>query len=181
MFAPMIWDEMAIVGHVARTHGIRGQVIVSVETDFPRERFRRGAELFVNRDGRVERITLSSVRFQQGRPIVGVAGVETVDAAHELAGLDLRVPKDWLVQLPAGTFYRHDLVGCRVETRGGELVGVVANVEGSLDASRLVVVSGDEEILIPLASAICTAIDAAAKRIVIEPPEGLLAVNARSG
>jgi predicted RNA-binding protein YlqC (UPF0109 family) len=43
----MTWDDMALVGRIARAHGIRGQVIVNVETDFPRDRFRTGAELFV--------------------------------------------------------------------------------------------------------------------------------------
>jgi 16S rRNA processing protein RimM len=68
-------------------------------------------------------------------------------------------------------------VGCRVETSVGQAVGIVKEVEGPLAASRLVVVSGDREILIPLASEICTAIDAEGKRIVIEPPEGLLELN----
>ena len=45
------WDEMALVGRIARPHGIRGQVIVNPETDFPEERFQPGAELFVERDG----------------------------------------------------------------------------------------------------------------------------------
>jgi len=40
------WDEMAVVGRIARPHGIRGQVIVNADTDFPEERFRVGAELF---------------------------------------------------------------------------------------------------------------------------------------
>ena len=41
----MNWDEMAVVGRIARAHGIRGQVIVNPETDFPDERFQPGAEL----------------------------------------------------------------------------------------------------------------------------------------
>ena len=36
------WDDMALVGRIARPHGIRGQVIVNPETDFPEERFRAG-------------------------------------------------------------------------------------------------------------------------------------------
>ena len=43
-----------MVGRIARAHGIRGQVIVNPETDFPEERFQPGAELFIERDGRVE-------------------------------------------------------------------------------------------------------------------------------
>jgi 16S rRNA processing protein RimM len=172
---------MALVGRIARAHGNRGQVILNLETDFPEARFCPAAELFVTRGTGVERLTLTSVRFHGGRPIVGVAGVESMDAAEALAGLELRVPVDQLASLPEGTFYRHDLVGCRVETRGGDPVGVVREVEGTLGESRLVVAGGGGEVLIPLASEICTAIDPAAKRIVIDPPEGLLELNTRSG
>ena len=177
----MNWDGMAVVGTIARPHGIRGQVIVNVDTDFPAERFRAGSELFVDRGGVVEGLTVTAVRFHQGRPIVSLAGVESMNAARLLAGRELRVPADRLAPLGEGTFYRHDLVGCRVETAAGAAVGVVKHVEGTLDASRLVVDAGGEEILIPLASEICTAIDANGKRIVIEPPEGLLELNRRSG
>ena len=156
-------------------------MILNLETDFPQARFFPGAELFVTRGGRVERLTLTSVRFHAGRPVVGVAGVENMDAAEALAGLELRVPADQLASLPAGMFYRHDLVGCRVETRHGDTVGVVREVEGTLDGSRLVVAGENGEVLIPLASEICTAVDPAAKRIVIEPPEGLLELNTRPG
>jgi 16S rRNA processing protein RimM len=171
---------MAAVGRIARAHGNRGQVILNIETDFPEERFRPGAELFIERNGSVEPLTLTSVRFQHDRPVVSIAGVETMNAAEALAGHELRVPADRLRELPAGTFYRHDLVGCRVETETGEMVGVVAEVEGTLVGSRLVVSAPTGEVLIPLASAICTTIDPAAKRIVIDPPEGLLELNGRS-
>jgi ribosomal 30S subunit maturation factor RimM len=43
------------------------------------------------------------------------------------------------------------------------------------------VVAGDSgEVLVPLAAAICTAIDIAAGRIVIAPPEGLLDLNTKA-
>lgn len=173
----MKWDEMAVVGEIARAHGLRGQVVVNAETDFPEQRFHAGAEVFVNRRGQVEPLTLTEVRFQRGRPIVGLERVETIEAAQDLAGLELRVPTERLVVLPAGSFYHHDLVGCRVETRDGRHVGTVARVEGTFEMGRLVVASDGGEILIPLAAPICTAIDADGKRIVIDPPEGLLDLN----
>src|SRR5439155_25280250 len=107
----------------------------------------------------------------------GIAGVETMSDAQALAGRELRVPIDRLAPLPDGTFYRHHLIGCRVETPAGELVGTVEDVEGTLSGSRLVVAATRGEVLIPLVAEICTTIDPAAKRIVIDPPEGLLDLN----
>jgi 16S rRNA processing protein RimM len=174
------WDEMAVVGRIARAHGIRGQVIVNLETDFPEGRFRPGAELFLNRGGVVEPLTVTTVRFQRERPVIGLHGVDDMNAANALAGVELRVPVEWLAPLPEGMFYRHDLVGCDVETRAGEQVGVVKDVEGTMSGSRLVVETALGEVLVPLAVEICTTIDPPRRRIVIEPPEGLLELNVPS-
>ena len=167
------------MGRIARAHGIRGQVIVNLETDFPDERFRPGAELFVERGGRVEPLTITTVRFHRERPILGLGGVDSIDDAEALAGLELRVPLDRLAALPPGTFYRHDLIGCRVETTRGEVVGVVTDVEGTMAGSRLVIDGASGEVLVPLATEICPEIDPAGKRIVIDPPPGLVELNAR--
>jgi len=168
---------MATVGRIARAHGIRGQVIVNLDTDFPEERFQPGAALFIERDRRVEPLTITTVRFQQGRPVIGLLGVEDMNAAIALAGIELRVPREWLAPLPVGTFYRHDLVGCRVEMSDGRLIGVVTAVEGDSGGSRLVINTPGGELLVPLAAEICPTIDPAAGRIVIAPPEGLLELN----
>ena len=169
---------MALVGRVARAHGLRGQVIVNPETDFPHERFQPGAELFVKcADGQIDALSVSTVRFQHDRPVIGIRGVEDMNAAAALAGAEFRVPADRLAQLPAGTFYRHDLVGCGVETRQGRRIGVVKDVEGTMAGSRLVVDTASGQVLVPLAQEICTTIDPAGKRIVIDPPEGLLELN----
>jgi 16S rRNA processing protein RimM len=173
----MVWSEMAVVGRIARAHGIRGQVIVTPETDFPDERFQASAELFVERNGRVETLIITTARFHRGRPVIGIDGVSTMSEAEKLAGLELRVPVERLAALPARTFYRHDLVGCRVETRDGRRVGLVRDVEGTMSGSRLVVDGGSGDVLIPLVDAICTLVDPAAKRIVIDPPAGLIEAN----
>jgi len=164
---------MALVGTIARPHGIRGQVIVNPETDFLEERFRPGATLFTSRGA----LTLTTARFQNGRPVIGIEGVETVDDAEKLAGLELRVPMEELAALPPGTFYRHDLVGCQVVNGDGGTIGTVSGVEGTAGGSRLVVAGAKGEILIPLATDICRTIDVAGRRIVIDAPDGLLDLN----
>jgi 16S rRNA processing protein RimM len=173
------WDGMAVVGLIARAHGIRGEVIVNLETDFPEERFYAGAELFVNRGGVVSPVVITTARFQHARPVIGLEGVSDMNSANALAGVELRVPVEWLVPLPDGAFYHHDLIGCQVETVAGATVGVVAKVEGTMERSRLVLETERGEVLIPLVPEICTTIDPDSKRIVIAPPEGLLDVNVK--
>ena len=171
------WDEMVLVGIIARTHGNRGEVIVNSQSDFPEARFKEGATLFARREtGPIEPLSITSVRFQQGRPILGIDGISSIDEAERLAGAELKVPASEQAPLPPGAFYHHELIGCQVVTSGGEAIGKVASVEGAGGASRLVVRSGRAEVLIPLADEIC-AVDVGAKTIVVTPPAGLLEVN----
>jgi 16S rRNA processing protein RimM len=171
------WDSMVLVGFVARTHGNRGEVILKSETDFPEQRFRVGGTLHARRaDGPIERLEVTTVRFQQGRPIVGLSGIGSITEAERLAGCELRVPESDQGPLPEGTYYHHQLIGCEVETRSGDRIGRVVAVQGGGDATRLVVRGTRSEVLIPLVQEIC-AIDVEAQRIVISPPEGLLEVN----
>lgn len=173
----MEWDDLVLVGFVARTHGIRGQVILNSETDFPEDRFRPGATLYARLgEGKIETLHVESARFQNGRPVLGLQGIASIDEAERLAGVELRIPASEQQSLPDGTYYHHELIGCGVVTREGQTVGSVTAVQGHGDATRLVVRGQRAEVLIPLAQEICT-VDVAAKKIVVTPPDGLLEVN----
>ena len=174
----MAWDEMIVVARVARAHGNRGEVILDLETDFPDERFKTGGRLYICRNGAATEVVVEAVRFHRGRPIVKLSGVQTMDQAEALARHELRIEREALQRLPGGSFYHHDLVGCVVRTAGGQAVGKVVAVEGSGANSRLVVRRRGAEVQIPLAEDICVSVDVAQGTIVVNPPEGLLDLNA---
>jgi 16S rRNA processing protein RimM len=166
--------DLILVGRIARAHGNKGQVIVNPETDFLADRFAAGNVLLVEKDGQQTERRILSVRVQQGRPIVALAGVETMNDAEALAGAELKMPAEGLGPLPERTYYRHDLVGCEVRTKDGAIVGTVTAVEGPLERSRLVIARPGGEVMVPMVETICLSVDPAAKAIVIDPPEGLL-------
>ena len=72
------------------------------------------------------------------------------------------MPEETLQPLEPGAYYEHQLVGCAVETAGGDAVGTVVRVDGGAGGSRLVVDGARGEVLIPLAVDICVEIDVAA-------------------
>jgi 16S rRNA processing protein RimM len=169
-------EDLLLIGRVARAHGIRGHVIVNPETDFMEDRFRVGGVLKVGPAERTRDYEILDVRFQQGRPIVRFAGIETMNDADALAGADLWLGEREMAPLPAGTFYRHDLVGCEVRDAQGRMLGRVTGVEGTLDRSYLVV---DGDVMIPLVEGICLAVDIAGRQVTVDPPEGLMDLNRR--
>jgi len=167
-------SDLILVGVVARAHGNKGQVIVNPETDFPDERFAVGQVLTVEQAGRAVERRVASVRFQQGRPIIGFDGVETMNDAEALAGAELKVPAAALPPLPGGTYYRHDLVGCEVRNEAGQPIGRVARVDGPLERSHLVIDAPTGEVMLPLVEEFWVSIDLNGRVIVVRPPQGLM-------
>jgi 16S rRNA processing protein RimM len=182
--SPHDWDAMVTVGRVVRPQGRRGEVVVQPETDFGEERFRPGAELWASRGGHVTLVSIVASWPHQGRWVLGLSGVASIDEAETWRGAELRVPAEGLHKLGDGAFYVHDLLGCRVETTTGTSVGDVARVDLGNGTPLLVVTGpggqakGVQEVLVPLAESICRRVDVDAKVIVIDPPEGLLDLNA---
>ena len=173
------WDDMVLVGRIARPHGLQGHVAVNPETDFMEERFRPGATVWMQANGAAEPLTIASSRVQNGRPVIAFEGRLRREDVEPLAGAELRVPEDTLQPLEPGRYYEHELRGSTVEMLGGGTIGTVARVEGGPGGSRLVINGQNGEVLIPLAVEICVDIDVSAKRILVNPPEGLIGLNER--
>jgi 16S rRNA processing protein RimM len=169
---------MVTVGRIVRPHGHKGGVVVESATDFGAERFRAGSELSWDRGGEITRIRVKAGREFQGRWVVMFEGIETMNDAETLRGLELRVAEADLHPLDAGTHYVHDLEGCEVTTLAGERIGRVERVQFGSSAPLLVVGAPGGEVLVPLIDAICRRIDPASKRIIVELPEGLIELNA---
>ena len=86
-------------------------------------------------------------------------------------GVDERV----IEQLADDEFYEYELIGAAVVTAEGRAVGRVVRLLGTSSADLLVVEADDKrELLIPFVDEICTEVDVGARRITINPPEGLL-------
>jgi 16S rRNA processing protein RimM len=145
---------MVTVGRIVRPHGNRGEVVVAAETDFASERFRQGATLYAWRDGQVTPLAVTGGREHQGRWLVGFEGVGSIDAAEALRGLELKIPPESVRTPETGSFLVHDLVGCRVTTTDGRLVGTVEHVQLDAGTPLLGVRSARGEVLVPLAEEI---------------------------
>jgi 16S rRNA processing protein RimM len=169
---------MVTVGRIIRPHGHRGAVVVAPESDFAPDRFRPGAVLQWLRGGEAAPIRVETSREHRGRWVVSLEGVATMNDAETLRGQELRVPADALHPLGPNQYYVHDLAGCAVVTTAGQDVGRVTGVEFGSGAPVLTVADADgREVLVPLVDEICRVVDTAVKRIVIDPPAGLIDLN----
>ncbi len=167
-------DQLISIARIARPQGVRGEVIADILTDFP-DRFANLDEVTLVRDGRVfGSLNLQQHRFHKGRVLLKFAGYDDPDKADELRGASLVISRDELTELEEDEYFLFDLEDCEVITMEGQTLGTVAKVEDFGAAPLLVVRNQGREFLIPLTREICPEVDTENKRIVVNPPDGLL-------
>lgn len=172
---------MVVVGRVVRPHGLRGQVVIASETDFGADRFAPGARVWREAGQTASGLTVVGSHPQGDRWVVAFENVATVEEAEALRGIELRIPEDARMVLGPDEYYLYDLVGCAVQTAEGVEVGQVQAVYTGAGGALLSVNRGGAEVLVPLVKAMCPEIDVVARRITVDPPEGLLDVNVPAG
>lgn len=167
-------SDLVVIARAVKTHGLKGDVVAELLTDFP-ERFEDMDQVvLVSPGGEQHTREIEEFRFQKDRVVLKLAGCDDVDAAKELVGYEFAVPEAERVELEEDEFYDWELEGCTVKV-GDESIGQVRSVLKTGGAEILVV--SDErgiEKLVPLAADIVVEIDPTAKTIVVDPPEGLL-------
>ncbi|WP_067669584.1 ribosome maturation factor RimM [Nocardia miyunensis] len=177
-----------VVGRVAKSHGVRGELVVEVRTDEPDLRFAHGAVLKgrLPRATAVRDYTVESAREHSGRLLVRLQGIADRAEADALRGMVFLVDTD---DLPPSEdpeeFYDHELEGLSVRLADGTVVGTVDEVLHSAAGELLSVRAAasfdgvdaaqpGREILIPFVTAIVPTVSVAEGLVVIDPPEGLL-------
>ncbi len=120
--------------------------------------------------------------FHKGGVVLKFVGVESISDAEQLAGLELQVPFEQRAELEAGANYVSDVVGCEVWIKDAQqLLGTVSEVQfGAGEAPLLVVrakAGAGQEILVPYAEEFLKSADFQQRRIEMELPEGLLALD----
>ena len=135
------WEDMVLVGRIARPHGLRGDVLIAPETDFPEVRFAEGATLYARRGETMVALEIETSRVHAGKPLVGFRGLERIEDVEGL-GRELRIPESSLVPLPEGEYYWYQYVGAPVQTEAGDAVGTVVRVEPTGGSGMLIVQRG---------------------------------------
>jgi 16S rRNA processing protein RimM len=175
------------LARILRPHGRHGEVAAEILTDFPDRLMRLASAELSDGKSPPRCVTIRSCwlsKSRGGQAIFHFAGCDSISEAKRLVGLEVQLPITERVALPAGSYYVTDLIGCDVfDARSGKQLGVVGEVEFTGEAVAgtpiLVVAAPTNQLLIPLATDICTRIDTAARRIEVNLPEGLRELNER--
>jgi len=171
---PAAWLTVA---RLVKPQGRRGEVAAELLTDFP-ERLAARREVWLW-DGRGEprRVEVEHAWPHKNFLVFQFAGCGSIAEAKALVGLEVQIPRAEAAPLPAGTYFEHDLAGCRVVENGREL-GRVRELQATGGTPLLAVETpGGKELLIPFAEEFCKRIAPEEKLIEVVLPEGLEELN----
>ncbi len=159
------------VGRIAAPFGLKGDVKLLPQTDFP-ERLATHAALYVGADHRPLRPT--SAHAHGSVILLHFAGIEDMTAAETLRGQVVAIPAAEVAPLAADQYYVHDLIGLRAVHVNGTDLGSVADILTGAAQDLLVVRRpGQPDVLVPFVAALVPAVDVAARTVTIDPPLGL--------
>jgi 16S rRNA processing protein RimM len=184
--SPETW---VLIAHIVRPQGRRGEVLADIFTDFP-EHFAQRKRLFLRSPGggqvdAAREVKVESHWLHKGRVVLKFSQVDSMSEAEELRGFDVVIPREERMPLAGDAVYVSDLLGVRVidVSRGGSTdAGEITDVEpeGAGPAMLVIRTPAGDELLIPFVRAYLRKVDLEGKRLEMDLPEGLLAVQASS-
>jgi 16S rRNA processing protein RimM len=173
--------DLAIVGRVRKAHGIRGELVVEPLTNAPDAVFAPGRRLCagtVTGDPAPDERTLvveESRPFKGGGWIVAFEGIFDRNEAELWRERYLLAPRAELDPIAEDEVYLHDLLGLEVVLlESAEHVGEVTDVYELPQGVMLDVRRAKGSVLIPFRPEIVQRVELEARRLIIDPPEGLL-------
>ena len=184
--SPETW---VLLAHIVRPQGRRGEVLADIFTDFP-EHFAQRKRLFLRSPGggqvdAMREVKVESHWLHKGRVVLKFSQVDSMSEAEELRGFDVVIAREERMPLSGDAVYVSDLLGVRVidVSRGGSTdAGEITDVEpeGAGPAMLVIRTLAGDELLIPFVRAYLRKVDLEGKRLEMDLPEGLLAVQASS-
>ena len=153
-------------GRIVNTHGVAGEVKIEVWLDSPRF-MRKFKRFFINGS----EIKMLSSREHKGFVLAKLEGVDDVNAAMALKGKTVHIHRDD-AHLPEGHYFLQDIIGAAVIDESGAEIGRLTEVMET-PASRIYVVKGETEHMIPAVPEFILSTDAESGIIKVHLIEGM--------
>ncbi len=165
------------IGKIVAPQGLRGEVRVNPNTDFP-ERFSKEGDRWLQKDNeKPKKVYLTHGRQIPGKSIyvVSFLGVDNRNKAEALIGKNVLVDSTQRPKLAKGEFHLLDLVGLKVKlSKDGNEIGEITNLTSAGNDLLEVTLLTGKKVLVPFVKEIVPNIQLEKGWLIISPPPGLL-------
>ncbi|HBY88891.1 MAG: ribosome maturation factor RimM [Ruoffia tabacinasalis] len=166
------------IGRIVNTFGIRGEIKVIADTDFPEERFAAGEVLTIlDNDRPVQKVTVKNAKLSKGTYIVSFEEFNNINDVEKFKTMWLAINQDQQQELDEHEFYFHEIIGLKVITIEKEELGVIKDIL-SLGSNDVWVIKRNKsklpDALIPYIGDVVKEVNVDEGYVVIELMEGLI-------
>lgn len=164
------------VGKIVNTHGIRGEVRVISQTDFPNERYQVGNTLVLFRENHAPlTLTIKTHRKHKNFDLLIFEGFPNINDVEPFRNGILKITEDQLTDLEEDEFYYHEIIGLTVLDETGQELGKIKEIL-SPGANDVWVVQRvkQKDALLPYIESVVKKVDITNGVVHVELPEGLL-------
>ncbi len=164
------------LGVINRTFGLKGEMRVYSETDFPSLRFKKGTKMFLlSPKGEETPVTVASFRDAGKFYFVSFEEITSIEAAEKHLK-DIIIISAENASLPKGYYRNGELEGCEVYDENNLFLGKVKKVETNAPTANLRVNrENGKDFFVPfLFDKFILSVDLENKKITIKVMEGML-------
>ena len=172
----MIFDmqEYFEIGQIVNTFGIKGEVKIKPFTD-DLERFEELKSILVVKNKQLIELDIESVRYQKNMVILKLKSIEDMNTAEKYKGCYIKIHRKDARKLPEGTYYIADIIGSKVVTDDGTVLGTVDDIYNT--GSNDIYVVKDEvgkQVLLPNIKDVILDIDIEKQVVTVHLLDGLI-------
>ena len=160
------------IAYVMKTHGLKGEVTFSLAPDCPD--LSELTSLFLELKGQLVPYFIHSASAKGIKAYVKLEDVDTAEAAAQLTGASVYIPKEHRPALARGKFYGDEVKGFEVTDVVQGPLGYVKEVLETGANRHLIVLYLGKEIMIPLNGPFIKSLNKTKKKFMVELPDGFL-------
>ncbi len=160
-----------VIGYLRRSHGVRGEIILDIHTDFP-ERIKSGRKVLIGE--KYQPLTFDTVRPHADGLLVSFRGVDTPEEAGKFRNQWVYVKATEVPPLPDGMHYQYELIDLDVVDENGNPLGKLVEILET-GANDVYVVRNDagKEILLPAIPSVILNLDMDQRSLRVHLLDGL--------
>lgn len=160
------------IGFLRRPHGVTGEIIMDLHTDFP-DRIKTGRKVYVGE--KYDSVTIDGVRQHGNGLLVRIKGFDTPETVGRFRNQWVYVQSKDVPPLPEGQHYKYELIDLEVMDDEGNKLGVLVEIiETGANDVYIIRNETGKEILLPAIPPVILNVDMEARLMKVHLLDGLI-------
>jgi 16S rRNA processing protein RimM len=170
-------DSCYLLGYVIKPHGLKGEVIVHLDVDFP-EKYKNLESAFIskNKEKILIPFFIEKIQINQNKATIKFEDIDSIEQAEAMLSQELFLPLTSLPPLTGNQFYFHEIIDYLVIDEEKGLLGEVKDVYNLPNQDLIAMIYQEKEVLIPINDHTILGVDRLNKKLHVTLPDGLLEI-----